>query len=206
MEEKTGIEEVLLTPAEACLQPRELAAYRAWAGLKQPRLSPDNQVRLYALFLKGESCDDIVRLNRGYSLGQICQARVENEWDKRRDEYLQDLFAGVRSILQQSTMESVRFISDQLAAVHKKFGESARRYVQSGDDKDFNTFGIDDIRSYKNAVETLQKITGQEKKPEKVEHNHRHEVVPVAPVHRAMNSAEASQIIKSVVATKVEKK
>lgn len=185
-----------LTEAEARLAERELAAYRAWKGLAQPRLSPDCQARFFALYLKGESCEEIVRLNKGFSLGQICQARVDGDWDRQRDIYLQDLFNNARSIIQQSTLESIRFIADQLAAVHKKFGEAARRYVQNGEDEEFKAFGIDNIRSYKTAVEALQKVTGQDTKVERHEHHHEHAEAPVAAAHRPMSSTEASNVLK----------
>lgn len=188
-----------LTPAEAALTSRELSAYRAWKGLNQPRISPDTQAKFFALFLKGETCEEIVRLNKGFSIGQVCQARVEREWDRQRDEYLQGLFDNTRAVLQQATLESVRFIADQLAAVHKKWGEAARRYVQSGDDADFKGFGIDSIRSYKTAVEALQKITGADKKA--VEHHHEHhDAAPVARADRPMKTDEASNVIKFAAA------
>lgn len=183
-----------LIAAEAKLSSRELGAYRAYVGLGQPRLSPDTQARFFALYLKGETLEEIVRLNRGFSLGQLAQARIEGDWDVRRDEYLQELFAGARSVVQQATMESIRFIADQLSAVHKRFGEAARRYIQTGDDKDYKAFGIDDIRSYKTAVEALQKITGQDKKV--VEHHHDRHEGPVVDVNRPLKPEEAANVVR----------
>jgi len=190
-----------LTVQELCLSARELHAYRAWKGMAQPKLSPDNQARFFALFLKGESVEEIVRLNRGYSLGQIVQARVDGDWDARRDAYLQDLLNNTRSIVQQTALESIKFVADVMAAAHKKHGEAARRYIQSGDEKELTGFAIEGLREYKTAVETLQKLTGQEGKT-RVEHSGVVTVDAVAPVHRPLTAGEASNIIRLKVGKK----
>lgn len=196
-----------LTPveqAELRLTERELKAYRAWKGMGQPRLSPDTQAKFFALFLKGESLEDIVRINRGFSIGQLAQARVEGLWDEKRDEYLKDLFDSARAIVKQSTIESMRFLIDQLGAVHKKYGEAARKYIQNGDDTEFKNFGIDNIRNYKTAVEALQKLTGADKKvvEHHHEHNHQDASAPVAPAHRPLTRGEASNVIRLASAAK----
>jgi len=193
-----------LTLAEVRLTSRELLAYRTWKEMAQPRLSPDTQARFFALFLKGESIEEICRLNRGFSLGQVCFARVEGEWDEKRDMYLQDLLTSTRAIVQQTALESIRFVADVMAAAHKKHGEAARRYIQTGDEADLKGFAIDDLRAYKTAVETLQKLTGQENKVQsEVTHHHRVEA-QIAPAHRPLNSKEASNIVK-LAANKVKK-
>lgn len=190
-----------LTPveqAEARLTERERTAYRTWKGLGQPRISPDTQAKFFALYLRGESLEDIVRLNRGFSLGQLAQACVEGLWAEKRDEYLKDLFDSARAIVQQGAVESIRFLVDQLGAVHKKYGEAARKYIQTGDESDFKNFGIDNIRNYKTAVEALQKVTGADKK---VEHSHQHmhqgsDEAPITRADKPLDKKDAANVIK----------
>lgn len=195
-------EEKELVPAppspESRLSEREGAAYRAWTRLSQPKLSPDTQAKFFALFLQGSTCEEITRLNRGFSLGQLVEARVEGEWDRRRDEYLEDLLGNVRGLVQQSHLEAVRFMVDQLAAVHKKWGDAARKYIQSGDEKDLKDFGIDGVKAYKTAVEVLQKLTGAENKPQEIRHYHTGEVA-VASARRPLTSKEAAAIVSGAL-------
>lgn len=158
-----------LTVVEQRLTSRELAAYRFWSKSGQPRLAPSLQEQLYTLFLQGKSVDDILRSNKGLSLAQITTARVEGEWDLRRDEYLSDLLDRSRSNLQQSTLEAVQFMTDILAVAHKKFGTAAKMYIQTGDESHLKGFQIDNIHQYKQIVEILQKLSGAEHQPKKVE-------------------------------------
>ncbi len=189
-----------LSPQEMRLSARELLAYRSWSAMAQPKLSPDNQARFFALFLKGETVEEIVRLNRGYSLGQVTQARVDGDWDARRDSYLQDLLENTRSIVQQTALESIKFVADIMAAAHKKHGEAARKYIQTGDEAALTGFAIEGLKEYKTAVETLQKLTGQDAKTQV---KHEHTIVDaVAPEHRPLSAEEASKIIRLKVAKK----
>lgn len=193
-----------LTPqeqAEAGLSDRERAAYKSWKALGQPRLSPDTQAKFFALYLKGETLEDIVRLNRGFSIGQMAQACVEGLWAEKRDEYLKDLFASARAIVQQSAVEQIRFIIDQLGAVHKAYGTAARKYIQTGDDADFKNFGIDNIRNYKTAIEALQKVTGADKTVEhKHQHTHQDATAPIARADKPLDKNEASNVIRLAAA------
>jgi len=150
-------------PVEVILSEREkaaLSAYKRQPG--QVRLSADAQAKMFALFLHGHSCEEIRSTNKQYALGQILMARLEGKWDERRTEHIEALYDSVRSRVQQSTMEAIGFVADQMAAVHKMYGDRARKYIQSGDPSDFDSYGANDIKNYKVLIETLQKLTGQE--------------------------------------------
>ncbi len=190
---------VSLTNPEDVLTDTErvaLIAYRK-EGV-QLRLSGDTQMKLFSLFLNGHPCSELQALNRQFSLGQILTARLEGNWDKRRQEHVEGLYANVLSRIQQSSVEAVGFVADQLAAVHKMYGEKARRYLQSGDPKDFDSFGADDIKNYKVLVETLQKLTGQEKASTEVNISGS---VPkperdITPERRPLTSTRAAEIVR----------
>lgn len=172
---------VKITEAESRLAPRELAAYKFWSQSGQARLSPTLAAQLYALFLQGKTSDEILRLNKGISLAQLTWARVEGEWDLQREEYQLDLFKNTRAMLQQSSLEAVRFLTDVLAVTHKKYGDAAKKYLQTGDEGELKGFEVNSLGQYKQLVEILQKLTGQEnpRVEEKrvsgeVTHNHKH--------------------------------
>lgn len=188
--EKTS--ESLLTDTERIA----LFAYRK-QGV-QLRLSADTQMRLFALFLNGHPASEIHTLNKQFSLGQILVARIEGDWDKRRKEHVEALYANVLSRVQQSSVEAVGFIADQMAAIHKHYGEKAKKYLQSGDPKDFDDFGVDGIRSYKTLVETWQKMTGQEKPATEVNVNQRIER-DVTPQRQPLPAGQAQDIVRQAL-------
>ena len=205
METEDQLEVPTLTEAERRLSPRELNAMRFLERTKQPQLSPDTQARFFAAYLSGSTCEDIVRVNPGFSLGQIVRARVDGSWDSKREDYLQDLLANARTLVQQTAMESVKFISQTLAATHKRYGEAAQRYIQSGNTNDLQGgFGIDDIKSYKVAIETLQKLIGADQKSS-VEHNVHIDSTPVAAVNKPLTASAAAAIVKSAAAKGAKK-
>jgi hypothetical protein len=192
--------------AESKLIARELAAYRLYSRLGQPRLSPSLQEQFFQLFLQGKTCEEIVRLNKGYSLAQIVTARIEGDWDAIRDEYIQNLLATSRGRYQQATLESVQFMADILAVANKKFGDAARLYLQTGDEKYLKHFQIENIHQYKQIIEILQKLTGvdQQKPPsmQKVEGDitHHHVVEqPIPDVRKPMPPESAHQALQAAL-------
>jgi hypothetical protein len=192
---------VLLLPTpESRLSEREASALRVWSRISatQPKLSPDTQARFYALFLQGSSFEDIARLNRGFSVGQIIECACNGNWFQQKDDYLEDLLKNVRGIVQQTAVESISFIATQLSAVHKKFGDSAKRYIQTGDESELRGFGIDGIKEYKVAIEALQKLTGQEGKTTQDVTVHHVEASP-STERRALSAIDAASIVKKAL-------
>ena len=198
-------DEIIIPNALDRLSEREKTALRIWQSISktQPQLSPDTQARLYSLFLQNITFDEIARLNKGIPIGQILECAYQGEWFLKRDEYIEGLLSNVKNMLQQSTIESVGFIIAQLAATHKKFGDSAKKYLQHGDESEFRSFGLENIKSYKVAIEALQKLTGQEGKTE-VSHN---VVVTNAssPANRAFTANEANSTIQAALLVKGKK-
>lgn len=180
---------------EDVLNDRERIALIAYRRGPAMRLSAETQIKLYSLFLSGHSCSEIQELNKAFSLGQILVARMEGEWDRRRKEHLDSLFENVRSRVQQTTLESVSFIADQIAAVHKMHGDKAKKYLVSGDPKDFDDFGAGDIKGYKVLIEALQKITGTEKAGTEVNVINRIEK-DVSVQNKPLSSGQAAEIVR----------
>jgi hypothetical protein len=63
-------------------------------------------------------------------------------------------------------MESVMFSADLLASANKMFGDKLKKYIQTGDERELGTLKIDSLKQYRDAVELLLKLTGQDKKVE----------------------------------------
>jgi hypothetical protein len=158
-------EEIVLSPVDK-LTPEERKAYKLYIQKGDPPLAPGVQAQLYMLYLNGSSCEEIVKLNPNFTLGMVARAKVEGLWDDRRDTHLQNLFENVRERVQQVQMESVMFSADLLSSANKMFGDKLKRYIQTGDERELGTLRIDSLKQYRDAVELLLKLTGQDKKVE----------------------------------------
>jgi hypothetical protein len=149
--------------ALARLNQRELHAYNVWQGGNQNALAPSLNAKLFNLYLQGKSAEEIRRMNQAISLGQIVAAKVEGEWDERRDEHLDALIRETSRRSAQASMETIDFVCDLLAVANREHGDALRRYLQSGDAKELGDFKIDSIFNLKQTIEILQKLTGADK-------------------------------------------
>lgn len=195
-----------MVPLEELLNTRELTAYRAYMRLNQPPMSPKLQAELYNLFLQGHSCESIASINHQFgnaSLGMIIRARLENEWDKKRQEYVQDLMENIGSKVKQTTMESANFVSDMMAAINKYYGSRYRKYIQTGNEEDLDGIELPSMTFYPKVVEMLLKLTGQDNNKRQiidgvVEHRH---TLSSDSIPKPVSPEEAALIIKTIDAT-----
>lgn len=123
-------------------------------------------VRMYQLYLLGHTCEEIVHANENhFTLGMVLDARIRHEWDRRREEYLDVLYAEAGTIVKQRQIEGAIFLGDMLAAAHAEYGPKLQKFIQTRDPNDLpDTFRVDSITKYKMVVDAIMKITGQDKK------------------------------------------
>ena len=170
---ETTIEKPEATPQ---LTPREDVALFRWksAGKLMP-LSPSKAVEFFALFLNGTSCEQIVDLNPGYDLGLVIHTRLVDGWDRRVAEHRDMLYRDIRESTKQLQAEAVVFTADTIRAAHKLLGQKLKRFIQTGDVKALEgmheSFLIRSQKQYRDAVEMLLKLTGQDRET-KVQHDH----------------------------------
>lgn len=147
------------------LTAREKALLEEWQkDRKKPSLATSLSVKLFELFLHGVDCNEISRINNGnYLVEQILEARVRDQWDERRNEYLDSLFGGIVQKVSQAQAEAVEFLADMLAVAHKMHGHKLKEYLQTGDEKKLGDFKINGWQNYKGVVDSLLKITGQDR-------------------------------------------
>lgn len=131
--------------------------------MSQPHLAPALNASLYQLWLMGKDTEEIRRLNPTLSLGSIVAARVDGQWDERKEEYLAALLDKAAARVQQTTLEQVDLMCDVLALARKEQGDKIKRYIQTGADADKPDVRIDGIRTLKTAIEILQTLTGKDK-------------------------------------------
>jgi hypothetical protein len=195
-EEAAIVEGVIVNP-ERLLTPREKAAYELSLKMKVARLSPDTQAKLFSLFLAGNDCVKIMDLNKGITLGQICIARVEGKWDEKRNDHVEALLKETRQRLQQTTLESIDFLTTQLSAAHKHYGDRVKKFLQTGDQADLGGFSIHSWKAYREALELLKVVTTSPDKGKVVgeihHHVHAEGTQSIPSVNRAMTAQEARE-------------
>ncbi len=155
--------ETRIQAAVVRLSDREHHAYTVWCGSDKPGLAPSLNAKLFNLFLQGKSCEEIRRMNPSLSLGEIVAGAVEGDWHRRRDEHLDELLTQTSVRIQQTTLETADFVCDLLAVANREHGDRLRRYLQTGNEAELGDFRISSLPALKMVIETLQKLTGQER-------------------------------------------
>lgn len=150
---------------ESHLSHREEAAYHANIKAKEPLLSPDKQLQLFELYLRGTSLEQIARINAPHlKLGHVVRAAVEGGWYERRELYVQGMLDGLRGRVQQTQGEAVDFLADYLAVFHKLYGDRFKRFLQNGDEKELGGMMPTNLGQYRVILELMLKATGQGEK------------------------------------------
>lgn len=127
-------------------------------------LAPDTAAKFFELFLNGSDCREIHRLNKAFPYESILWARVRYTWDQAKDEYAIALQQKVREKVVKATLDTTDLITDMLVAAKKKYSDSLKRYIQTGNIEDLDgALEIENLNSLLKAVEGLQKITGQDR-------------------------------------------
>lgn len=179
------------------LTEREIIAYDYWRQTEQLPLAPSTNAKLFNLFLNGKSCEEIRKLNQQLSLGQIVAARIEGDWDARRDDHLNHLLNETVKRVQQASLETTDFLCDMLTVANKEHGGKLRAYIQNSDPKELGDFRITSLQGLKTVIETIQKTTGVD----------RHQKITVTGevVHRQESkttSEQANEILKQLMSPK----
>lgn len=123
-------------------------------------LAPSLAGQMFNLFLEGYSCADIAKLNKGLTEGDILFARKKYNWDSERDSYMIQIKNQVTQKVLKQKMESVEFLTNMLSVIHKEHKDVMLRFLQTGNVEDLPKIGS--LRTYKEIIETLAKITGED--------------------------------------------
>ncbi len=134
-------------------------------GVETYPLSPSIAAKLYALYLNCNSLTEVAELNSELGLGTIVNSAVEDKWNLRRQEYLENLYRSASDRMLQTAAEGASFVATALAVAHKKHGEKMKKYLQTEDPEWLkgSAFEISSMRAYKEAVDILMKLTGQDR-------------------------------------------
>lgn len=119
--------------------------------------------QMFELFLEGYTCAAIAKINPPFREGDLLYLRKRYEWDRNRDEFTFNLQVQMGSKLAKAKLESLEFITNQMAVVHKEFREKSLKYLQTGKEEDKPEHWITSPSAYKGLLEAMQKITGEDR-------------------------------------------
>jgi hypothetical protein len=157
-------EEVLREKAQELLNVPEQNMLMAYVRAGKHPLAPDTIAALFQLYLNGSNCGEIHRLNKGLPYEAILWARVKFEWDRKRDEYVEELTEKIRDKVMQSQLQTTELMADLLTATSRKHGDKIKKYIQTGDEADLgDALSINRLNDLLRIAEGLQKITGQDR-------------------------------------------
>lgn len=115
-------------------------------------------------FLSGSTLDEVAQSFPEFSLGQIVDAYVRYDWEQARANNIERVALSSAYKYAIASSEVVGHLSNYLMAVHKKIGQDLRRYLDTGDESFIQGIDLKSFRTYKEAVETLQNVTGVDPK------------------------------------------
>jgi hypothetical protein len=128
-------------------------------------LAVSTAVQFFELFLNGSSVQEIHNLNKTFPYESILWARIRDRWDEQKQDYLNRLQDGIKERLLKAKLETVGLMSDMLAVVSKREGEKLRKYIQTGNEEHLKgAIQLNSVQAIQKAVETIEKITGEDKK------------------------------------------
>jgi hypothetical protein len=135
-------------------------------------LHTDTVTKFFELFLNGSDCKEIHRLNTPFPLEAILWARVKYHWDTQKDEYVIQKQLMIRDKVMKAQLEATDLIADMLVVARKEHGDRLKKYIQTGNDKDLGgAMKIESLQSLMKTVESLLKITGQDRQTKNINEN-----------------------------------
>lgn len=98
-------------------------------------------------------------------MGIIVRARIDFEWDRHKNEYIQTLMVQTRESAAKTQLEAIRFASDGMAVHQQVLGNAFKRYLQTGNEDDLGPHkDAINIRNYKEYTALFLQLTGQDGK------------------------------------------
>ena len=196
-----------LTPAEKFAYEKFLAKILT-KGYQFAPIAETTREGCFSLFLNGRTLSEIQNANNKYSFGQIVHAAVTDNWQEKRQLYIECLTQRAKLRAIQTTAESLDLAADLVAVLRKQYGQPISLFLQTGNvadlGKDFSSFSI--IRQLKELSDLLGKLTGADQVKRvnvqgSIEHTSSVSSVPLAPAP----SPSTSNPLKSWAAVELDR-
>lgn len=167
-------------------------------------ISKTLQEEMYNLFLEGYDAAKIAKQNKGYSEIDILMTRYRGNWDENKLKYQDDLQEQILQKLKKTQFESLEFLTNMLSVLHKDERQKMLTYLQTGRKEDRPEIFVSSIGTYKSLIETIQKLTGEDK-VQKHEIKSDIRIIASKEVSEKMPREVQSNLLKQLLASKGKK-
>lgn len=113
---------------------------------------------LYEMFMVGCSFFDINQKHPQYPIGQLVLTAARARWPADRDKVMGSLKDRVQASVTRSMLEQVDFLTSMLSVANAEHMRQMMDYIQDPVSNTKPDMRIQNIKEYKDIVETLQKI------------------------------------------------
>jgi hypothetical protein len=147
-EEKAGLEQNYVKVAESYLK------IHGNTPLTDVEAAP-----LLEAFLVGYSLEEIHQKYQHIDLGKLCLTASTQLWHKKRQEVASSIYDRVRTKLVRSVVEQVEYMTDLLSVASTESKQTIANYLRDPASNPPPANRIRSIKEYKDAIDSLTKLT-----------------------------------------------
>ena len=114
------VPETLEQRAARLLAPEEVTAMNKYLDAGGKKLAVETAAAFFQLFLNGSDVREIHRLNKPFPYEAILFERIKGDWDRHKEQYLEQLKMAIRDKLVKSNLEMVGLMTDMVAVASKQ--------------------------------------------------------------------------------------
>lgn len=114
---------------------------------------------LQALYNVGYTCSEINEQFPEYPLGAILLARVQQNWDDKRNEYRKSLEKEIVGSIKNARVESVKMVADLIAATNIHWKAELMRFLANPSKEKAPEFLPKNMHQYGNLASLLKDLT-----------------------------------------------
>lgn len=144
---------------EKGLDEEELKMLTAWIDQGKPGLSRVRAERFGEIYLLGYSCQEIHRMFPEYPLESLLFARAQYDWDTLRERYRKTVQDNTLEKAVIARLESVKFLSELIAATHVKWRKEIMTYLMNPDKEKAPDCLPKSVMGYGQVINILQTLT-----------------------------------------------
>lgn len=135
-----------------------------WLSKEKPPIAVSTAAKLFEIFIQGQTCKQIHKLNPQFDYGAIIHARIRDGWDEKRAEYVAHAYGSIREKVIKAQMDAIEMTANLLSVTAEQNNKKYLKYLQTKDEQELKgSIQIESLKQFKEAVESLQKLTGQDK-------------------------------------------
>jgi len=147
-EERFGLTEEEIKQAEKFLRKHKTAG----------AVTDIEAIKLYELLMVGCSFQEIQQQHPQYPLPKIILTAALKGWLRDRDKMIGSLRDRVQAKVVKSVIEQVDFLTTMLSVVNAEHMDAMRKYILDPTNNPKPDIRVQNIKEYKEAVETLHKL------------------------------------------------